>query len=102
MKICFEIGKDGKVNFDSLVGKTFKDNGFVSTAIVKESSFDHMTVSWEINVPKGANAAYVGKLSHFPDEAELLLNAGQEMIIKGVNVDSFGNLHVTLDLITKK
>ncbi|NRD77654.1 ADP-ribosyltransferase [Bacillus sp. BRMEA1] len=97
-----ERDKDGKINLDSLVGKIFKDNGFVSTAIVKESSFDHMAVSWEINVPKGANAAYVGKISHFPDEAELLLNAGQEMIIKRVNVDSIGKLHVTFDLIIKK
>ncbi|EST12376.1 ADP-ribosyltransferase [Sporolactobacillus laevolacticus] len=97
-----EIGKDGKINSDSLIGKSIKDDGFVSTAIVKESSFGYMNVSWEINVPKGANAAYVGKISQYPNEAELLLNAGQEMMIKSVNVDNAGKLQVVLDLILKK
>lgn len=67
--------------------------------MVKESSFGHMGVSWEINIPKGSNAAYVGKISHFPDEAELLLNSGQEMIIKSASVDSDGKIHLVLNLI---
>lgn len=81
------------------IDKSIKDKAFLSTAIVKESSFDYMKVSWEINVPKGADAAYVGKISHYSGEAELLLNSGQEMMIKSVKVDSDGKLHVVLDLI---
>ncbi|MGN4124587.1 ADP-ribosyltransferase [Lysinibacillus sphaericus] len=94
-----DISEDGKYYFESLIGKTIKDNGFVSTAIVKESSFDHLNVSWVINVPKGTNAAYVSKISHYPDEAELLFNVGQEMIIKNVKHDSGGNIQVILDVI---
>ncbi|AIK39212.1 ADP-ribosyltransferase exoenzyme family protein [Bacillus pseudomycoides] len=101
-KDLIELGKDGRSDFESLINKTIKDDGFVSTAILKASSFDYMEVSWEINVPKGASAAYVGKISQFSNEAELLLNASHEMIIKSVNVESNGKLHVTLDLILKK
>lgn len=99
LESLIEINKYGDINAESLIGKTFRDNGFVSTAIVKESSFDHMEVSWEINVPAGTNAAYLGKISHFPNEAELLLNFGQEMVIKSAHVDSSNKLHIVLDLI---
>ncbi len=98
-KNLYKIDDEGKIVVDSLVGKTVKDNGFVSTAMVKESSFDHMNVSWEINVPKEANADYVGKISYIPTEAELLFNSEQEMVIKSVSVDNIGKLHVILDLI---
>ncbi|MBO1580128.1 ADP-ribosyltransferase [Bacillus sp. XF8] len=98
-KNLYKIDDEGKIIVDSLVGKTIKDNGFVSTAMVKESSFGHMNVSWEINVFKGSNAAYVGKISQFPGEAELLLNSGQEMIIKSASVDSAGKIHLVLDLL---
>ncbi|WP_257153289.1 ADP-ribosyltransferase [Bacillus pseudomycoides] len=98
-KNLYKIDDEGKIAVDSLVGKTVKGNGFVSTAMVKESTFDHMNVSWEINVPKEANAAYVGKISYIPTEAELLFNSEQEMVIKSVSVDNIGKLHVILDLI---
>ncbi|WP_338135863.1 ADP-ribosyltransferase [Paenibacillus thiaminolyticus] len=88
-----------KIDYNSLVWKIFEDDAFVSTAIVKESSFDFMTVAWDINVPKGANAAYIGKISNYSDEAELLFNAGQKMIIKSVKVVRDDKLHVVLDLI---
>ncbi|MFT4402378.1 T7SS effector LXG polymorphic toxin [Bacillus sp. SW14] len=99
LESLIEVDKYGDINAESLIGKTFRDNGFVSTAIVKESSFEHMKVSWEINIPAGANAAYLGKISHFPNEAELLLNFGQEMVIKSAHVDSSNKLHIVLDLI---
>ncbi|WP_077850647.1 ADP-ribosyltransferase [Clostridium felsineum] len=102
LRNLIDVGKDGSLDFSSLVGKTFKDDGFMSTALVKESSFDYMNVSWEINVPKGTEAAYVSKISYFPDEAELLLNAGQEMIIKEATVGSDGKLHIILDLNLKR
>lgn len=95
------VTKHGNTDIDSLIGRTIKDEGFISTAIVKESSFDYKQVSWTINIPKGANAAYVGKVSEFPDEAELLLNAGQELLIKEANEDVYGKLHLVLELIKK-
>ncbi|WP_139354998.1 ADP-ribosyltransferase, partial [Clostridium acetobutylicum] len=102
LRNLIDVGKDGSLDFSSLVGKTFKDDGFMSTALVKESSFDYMNVSWEINVPKGTEAAYVSKISYFPDEAELLLNHGQEMIIKEATVGSDGKLNIVLDLNLKR
>ncbi|MDM5311122.1 ADP-ribosyltransferase [Peribacillus frigoritolerans] len=101
LESILKIDDHGNIDLGSLIGKTFKDEAFVSTAIVKESSFDYKQVSWTINVPKGANAAYVGKISEFPDEAELLLNAGQELLIKEANEDAYGKLHLVLDLNKK-
>ncbi|WP_240909044.1 ADP-ribosyltransferase [Bacillus paralicheniformis] len=97
----YKIDDEGNIIAESLVGKIFKDDGFVSTAMVKESSFDHMNVSWEINIPKGAHAAYLGKISHFPNEAELLLSSGQQMVIKSAVIDSSGKMHLILDLLLK-
>jgi predicted ribonuclease toxin of YeeF-YezG toxin-antitoxin module len=97
----FSINKYGNIDVESLIGKTIKDEGFISTAIVKESSFDYKEVLWTINIPQGAKAAYVGDISNVPDEAELLLNAGQELFIKEANEDANGKLHLILDLIKK-
>ncbi|MDR4928001.1 ADP-ribosyltransferase [Peribacillus simplex] len=97
----FSINKYGEIDVESLIGKTIKDEGFISTAIVKESSFDYKEVLWTINIPQGAKAAYVGDISNVPDEAELLLNAGQELFIKEANEDANGKLHLILDLIKK-
>ncbi|MEK4009636.1 ADP-ribosyltransferase, partial [Peribacillus sp. FSL M8-0224] len=94
----FSINKYGNIDVESLIGKTIKDEGFISTAIVKESSFDYKEVLWTINIPQGAKAAYVGDISNVPDEAELLLNAGQELFIKEANEDANGKLHLILDL----
>ncbi|MYL42507.1 ADP-ribosyltransferase [Virgibacillus massiliensis] len=95
----YKLNDEGEVIVDSLIGKTIKDDGFTSTAMVRESSFGHMNVSWEINVPEGSNAAYIGGISHYPNEAELLLNAGQEMVIKQATVNSDGKIHLVLDLL---
>ncbi|MBT2604877.1 hypothetical protein J7E55_17940 [Bacillus sp. ISL-53] len=97
----FSINKYGEIDVESLIGKTIKDEGFISTAIVKESSFDYKEVLWTINIPQGAKAAYVGDISNVPDEAELLLNAGQELFIKEANEDANGKLHLILDIIKK-
>ncbi|MGM1033890.1 MAG: ADP-ribosyltransferase [Bacillota bacterium] len=94
----FSINKYGNIDVESLIGKTIKDEGFISTAIVKESSFDYKEVLWTINIPQGAKAAYVGDISNVPDEAELLLNAGQELFIKEAIEDANGKLHLILDL----
>ncbi|MBS2970665.1 hypothetical protein J9317_18130 [Metabacillus sp. KIGAM252] len=87
----------GKIITEDLIGKTFIDYGFMSTSIAKESSFQHLPVSWEINVPKGANGAYIGQISQFPHEAELLLQARQEMVIREAFLDNDDKLHIKLD-----
>ncbi|WP_081412626.1 ADP-ribosyltransferase [Fictibacillus gelatini] len=64
-----------------------------------KSSIDYNLVSWTINVPKGANGAYVAKISHYPNEAEFLFNSGQEMIIRDAKLDPDGKIHLVLDLM---
>lgn len=70
-----KLNKYGEVDVDSMIGKTFTDNGFTSTSVLKESSFNN-DITWIIDVPEGTNAAYIGQISHFPNETELLLDAG--------------------------
>ncbi|MED4069929.1 ADP-ribosyltransferase [Priestia endophytica] len=97
LEYILEYNQFGQIEPESLIGKSIRDNAFVSTAIVKELSFSK-DVSWEINVPEGTHAAYVAKISRYPNEAELLLNAGQEMIIKEAELDKRGKLHIVVDL----
>lgn len=96
----YKLDKNGNINYNSLIGKTVSDKGFMSTAILESSSFNK-EVLWTINVPAGSNAAYIAPLSKYPVEAELLFNSGQSMVIKEAVVDSSGKLHLTLDLIKK-
>ncbi|MTH55066.1 hypothetical protein GKZ89_16805 [Bacillus mangrovi] len=90
---------EGRIIAEKLVGKTFKDYGFTSTSIAKSASFQNLPVSWEINVPKGAHGAYLGQVSHFPHEAELLLQARQEMVIREAFLDNDDRLYIKLDFI---
>ncbi|MEH7180120.1 ADP-ribosyltransferase [Neobacillus vireti] len=85
----------------NLIGKEFKDDAFLSTSVVKESSFSNRSVFWTINVPKGANGAYLGKISYLETETEILFNSGQQMIIRDALVDSKGQIHLVVDLINK-
>ena len=97
-----KFDKYGEImNIDGIVGKVIKDDAFMSTAILKESSFDNKRVSWVINVPQGSNGAYVAKVSKYPNEAEILFNSGQEMIIKEVTLEANGKINLVLDLIKK-
>lgn len=90
---------EGLIN--NLVGQRIKDDAFTSTALLKESAFDYKKVSYSINVPKGTNGAYIAKVSHFPEEAEILLNSGHEMIIRDAKLDADEKIHLVLDLIKK-
>ncbi|AZB44532.1 hypothetical protein CEF21_20810 [Bacillus sp. FJAT-42376] len=91
------LNDEGRIIAEELVGKTFIDYGFTSTSITKSASFQNLPVSWEINVPKGAHGAYLGQISHFPDEAELLLQARQEMVIRKAFLDNDDRLYIKLD-----
>lgn len=98
-KKLLDVDEFGRIDYNSLVGKTINDKAFVSTALLEDASFSNMQVAWKINVPAGADAAYVAKLSKYPNEAELLFNCGQSMIIRDVVVDSSGKLNIKLDLL---
>ena len=67
---------------DELVGKTFIEKGFMSTSINRGTSecfFGNMKIT--VEAAKGAKALNISSISQFPEEAEVLFNAGQEMLI---------------------
>jgi len=68
-------------------GTTFKDNGFISTTIDPDMSFESFEgeADWKIHiaVPKGSKAIYVAEKSQYPWEQELLLPRGSQMRVTG-------------------
>lgn len=77
-----------------LKGKIMQDPGFMSTTIKPpgKHSFNQSTakigsrVELHIEIPPGAHAAYLESVSDFPDEQELLLDAGTRYEIVDVTV----------------
>lgn len=58
-----------------LTGKTFKDDGFLSTSAASEAAFfDEVTL--EVELPQGAPTMFVDNFSEHPGENEQLIQAG--------------------------
>ena len=74
---------------DELVGHVIRDGGFLSTTLQPDSPFMG-NVQFEISVPAGAHGAYIGSLSCFPDEDEVLFDAQQHLTITGVRRGKYG------------
>lgn len=73
-----------------LVGKVYTDNGFMSTSLNREDAFGG-NVRLEIEVPKGAQGAYVGYIgAQGHTESEVLFNRGQYLKILSVTRDQNG------------
>lgn len=78
------LGKYAHLKPEELIGKTFEEKGFMSTSLFPREEFIdlesglHMT----IKVPQGTKGAYLGSLSEFPLEGEILFPPGQKMIIR--------------------
>jgi len=72
--------------FSDHIGKTFTDPAFVSTSldpgIAHEFSSGHIIM--EMHIPKGTHAAYLGKISAYPEEKELLLQKGLRFRVTAV------------------
>jgi hypothetical protein len=66
-----------------ITGKTFKDEGFLSTSAGGQAAFGG-EVRLEIECPVGTPMAYVAPISKFPHENEMLLQAGLEYKILNV------------------
>ncbi len=75
----------------SITGKTFKDEGFLSTSAGGRAAFGG-AARLEIECPVGTPMAYVAPISNFPHENEMLLQAGMEY--KVLNVRRDGNTWV--------
>lgn len=69
-------------------GMSFVDLGYQSTTVKKDFNFGSNDYSFEIEVPKGSQAVYVGpppdRFTAYPHEMELILNRGSKLEILGV------------------
>lgn len=70
-----------------LAGKTFKDEGFLSTSAGGRAAFGGQAVL-EIECPVGTPMAYVAPISRYPNENEMLLQAGMEYKILNIRQDN--------------
>lgn len=86
-------------NISKLIEMTLREDGFMSTSILEKSSFNDIKISMIINAPKGTQGAYIGEISQFPNEAEVLLNSGQSMLIKDAKFINSRNIRIQLDII---
>lgn len=75
----------------SLTGRTFKDEGFLSTSAGGRAAFSG-AARLEIECPVGTPMAYVAPISKYPSENEMLLQAGMEY--KVLNIRKEGNTFV--------
>ena len=90
------LGSLQNLSVDELVGKTFMEQGFMSTStsnVVAEDFSVNMQMT--IEALKGAQALDISSISQYTTEAEVLFNAGQEMLITSAELKN-GILHITV------
>lgn len=69
-------------NPERLLGKGIYDKGFMSVSLLEDVAKKFSTdVVLKIKIPKGTNLAFMGAISFFEKEGEILLNKGQKLII---------------------
>ncbi|MHC5293026.1 ADP-ribosyltransferase [Listeria welshimeri] len=85
------------LNYQDLVGKTIEEKGFLSTTTLSNQKFSG-NVTMIINAPKGSKGAYLAHFSDKPEEAEVLFDIGQKMLIR--DVTEVGNkIEIIVDLL---
>ena len=91
------LGQYASLPDDALVGKVIQDKGFMSTSLDSDRAFSG-NVQFVIDVPKGSHGVYVGSISSFSGEKEVLFDAGQIMKVLDVSRDGYGRriVHVRL------
>jgi hypothetical protein len=81
-------------SLDSLIGKTIHDKAFLSTSAsevaAKDFSFTkHSPYVLKIQVPKGTPCIYLGGLSKFDNEFEILIDKNQKLRINGHKKENY-------------
>lgn len=97
---------------DSLIGQTFKDDGYLSTSFVNNKvspgAYDYTKhapafdrdIRLNIVVPPGTPALNVAQMSASgPHEREIILDRSSEMVIQGMEIRD-GKLHVDVVLVS--
>lgn len=87
-----------KTNVWGITGKTFKDEGFLSTSAGGHAAFGG-EAKLEIECPVGTPMAYVAPISNFPSENEMLLQAGLEYKVLNIRKDNSGIFIIRLRVV---
>ena len=86
---------------EELVGRIVPEKSFMSTSLdykVSKYGFKN-NLFLIIDTPKGTKGAYIGKLSEFDDEMEVLLNKDQKVLIKEVIDDNPSELVLRVEIV---
>lgn len=92
------LGESQNIPPEQLVGEVIGDKAFMSTSLVPEGAFNG-DLTLIIEAPAGSNGAFVGNLSQYPGEVEVLLNKGQQMLVKQVIDAGTSNMKLVVELI---
>ena len=84
---------------EEMVGHVIRDGGFMSTTLKRESAFCG-SVQLEIDVPAGARGAFIGSISCYPDEDEVLFDAQRCLVITGVRRGQYGERIISARMLT--
>lgn len=82
------VEKAGEVYLATILGKNYKDYGFLSTTLVRNAVFQDRPVELIIKVPKFSDAMFVSlkELAHFPSQYELLFPRNKIMKIESFSI----------------
>lgn len=83
------LGQYQQLSDDQLIGCVIRDGGFMSTSLQRDNAFMG-DIQIEISVPAGTHGAYLGTISRFPNEQEVLFDAHQQLEITGVRRGTHG------------
>lgn len=89
----------------NIIGATASDEGFMSTTLSRDAlDMDAvedfpLPMAATIEVPKGARGAYLGELTGYPEEQELLLQSGTTAEIIGAEIDENGVLQLRMRVV---
>lgn len=85
------FGQATKSNKSKFIGKQVIDKGFTSTSPSPSGGFSG-NIEYIIKVPKGSQAMYVGSISRYSGEQELLIQRGAQFKIEEIEFNSYGDV----------
>jgi hypothetical protein len=87
------FGVDSEEELKTLLGGTVKEKGYLSTSVGGSAAFSSKPVIMEIEIPKGARAAYVDHISVCSGEKEMIIARGTEMRILSIDETGSGGYY---------
>lgn len=91
---------DGKVPLQSIIGKEFINNSFMSCGTAKGSGFAGHALIMNIYCPRGTKMHYVNDISHYKGagENETIINRGYHFVVRKAEKVN-GHFYIDVDLI---